>query len=1108
MEVLRAALKSFDEAAVFTIHGFCHRMLHDVAFDGGFPFDSELVPEASTFRDELVRDFLARELATGAPSLVAFASGRGSLREDLNRLADLVIRYWEIRLQPEPQDLPSAETAFLSAHQDVSDAWKTSRHEILERLTRAKAEKQLNAGSYSQTRLQRFAALLDAYTRLPGDLAFNAFPDEAADFFSSSKIASATRKSQPTPTHPFFADVDRLQAALQRQREHLADQFIALKHRLAHFIRDQVPQRRKRRNILFYDDLLRDMDGALQRDDKLITAIRQRYRAAMIDEFQDTSSVQYRIFKSIFHQPTDLLFLIGDPKQAIYGFRNADIFTYLSAVRDRTTRTLTLDLNWRSDANLVEAVNYLFSRDDLPFRFPEIPFSPVRAKYGGERFAPGNLHPAPVEFAFVSQAPQSANGGGTPRPMAKKIALSRLAPLVADRVGLLLTSSAKIQGEFLKPGDIAVLVRTNEQARQIQAALRDQAIPSVIYSQDDVLASRETTELMRILVAVADPTHAGRLRAAITTDAMGADAHDLVHMDQDERRWAAIVDRFRAYQILWEERGFISMIRHLESRESVISRLAGYGDGARRVTNWRHLIEVLHTQARRERLGPRELIAWFQQRRSRAEPLAEMRLESDADAVQVVTLHRCKGLEYPIVLCPTLWEDSPFAKADLVFHDPEQGDALTLDVGIAAHPDAQAQTRFEVDAERMRLLYVALTRAKHRLIIFWGRFSQVENAPLHALIRSQTPGQATKPPDECTLWNDVTALQAQKPHLFYATRSDESQAVTFLPTHTRPAPPPALEICPYRRKLTAWHRITSYSSLVSHHDETDRDHDAWAIPPQSAVTPLPADAEPTSPILLDAFPKGAQAGECFHKIFEKIDFSSIPSEESQAVIATELATFGFDAPSWTTTIAHAVSEIIITPLSTGHGILRLSDVPVDQRLNELAFLFPVRASNDPASETPLTVARLSDVIARHAQTPWLRDYARHLSTWHALPLMGYFKGFIDLVFCHQNRWYLVDYKSNHLGSHSADYAPAHLQQAMMQHHYILQYHIYAVALHRFLRHHLADYRFNDHFGGVLYLFLRGISPDNDGRTGVFVDHPRAGLIEALSDACATAGGSP
>ncbi len=1043
---LEQALRSFDETAIHTIHGFCQRTLQDRTFESGLAFDSEFITDQNALAQEIADDFWRREFYTDASCCAALAAEAGLtptslvslLRETLNR-PDLVILPPTTR-----EDLEKLKLEIGERFEEVRECWRAEEDEIRRRLHDGKW--------FHATKFKAVAKALDeaaSCMEMSAGRSFGCFSKLATSALEAAKVKNAT-----APKHPFFDLCENLGPLVNAYGASLRSSFAA-------WSRGELARRKQQRNVLSFDDLLTRLHGALTGEggDALAAAVRSRFRAALIDEFQDADTIQDAIFQRLFATDDRFLFLIGDPKQAIYGFRGADVFSYLRAsAHIAPARHHTLPTNWRSERALVGAVNHLFSRAPAPFLLPGIEFTPVAAS--------GNRDAEPLLIDGNRPPPLTIRHWDTPEPISATEAKRVLPKMCAAEIARLLASDARIGGDPLGPRDIAVLVATHEQAAQVQGALAALRIPSVLLGKESVFKSREARELRTILAAIAEPAREGFVRAALATDVLGVPAAEL------DARWEAGLERFQERHERWLRQGFIQMFRLFLRQENVRERLLAWPNGERRLTNFLHLGELLHRGALARRLTPLALLKWLgAQIADPAKDGAELRLDRDDDAVSVVTMHSSKGLEYNVVFCPFIYRGAqPRPGSQTIYHDPAEDDRLTLD--LIGDDDADARMRHELLAEQLRILYVALTRARHACHIVWGRFNKHE-VSAGAWLLHRPPGAPESPVDALkahmknltaeTLASDLAALAAGAPESIRVLPMPALDAPIYRPIGESNEPLAARE---FRGHIANDWRISSFTSLTHSRDEDVPDLDR-ADDDAAAVEEVVVEMEPPSGI--HALPAGAKTGACLHEIFEHLDFTNLDHLDQQ--VARRLAAHSFDSARWREVVTDAIRATLTAELLPG---LRLDSIKNDARLIELEFTFPCGLL-DPATLQKLVRAEVAGRFSFE-------------------PVRGMIKGFIDLVFRHDGRFYIVDWKSNRLGTNTAAYASAELTTAMSRDRYGLQYHLYTVALHRYLARRIPGYDYDKHFGGVFYLFLRGIGKNAHG---IFHDKPTRTVIEQL-----------
>ena len=1074
---LRQALLDFDRAAIFTIHGFCQRVLADTAFESGLPFENELLADQQDLVQEVADDFWRTRVQDAPPGLLDYLVDQGV---SPGRLAT-EISAWATRpflavRAPNAPALEALEAAFEQRFRDARALWPSAREEVMELLLTSPA---LNRNKYRPGSIEGWGASMDGLLADPPGAWFESFQK-----FTSATLAASVKKGAEPPRHPFFELCEALETARAARDAGFAARHAALRAELIAYARDELPRRKRERRLLAYDDLLANLHGALERDGDggLGRRIRGTFQAALIDEFQDTDPLQYEIFDAIYAGTGAPVFLVGDPKQAIYSFRGADIFSYLRA-RDDADRVYTLSTNWRSVPSLVETVNALFDTDHPAFLFEEIGF--------------GRAAPAPREMEALSGAGGAAVlrvgllEPGLKKGEAAARAAAWTAAGVAELLGLDGEGGATLAGRPVSGGDIAVLVRSHRQAARMRDALARVGINSVQRTQESLFDSPEAEQMERVMRAVFAPNRPALLRAALATDLFGWDAAAIDRLNRDDALFERQVEGFGLLHRLWRESGFAAMAGELLAREAVAERLLGYAGGERRLTNLRHLVEVLHRESAAGRNTMDGLISWLHRRRTQppgGEEEYQLRLESDEQLVQIVTIHKSKGLQYPVVFCPFAWDGGRRAVGagePFIYHDPEKGYAPVLELEPGLRPGNRLHARREELAEDLRLLYVALTRARHRCYLAWGAVAGADASALgwllHPPASADTPGAV----DDMKGRLDALEPKAMENRLARLAGRDPERVLVepaATPAPTVPRPPPAVSSTPLAARTPrrppgsrAW--ITSFSALTSGRLPPDQpDHDGDAEPPEPA-------AQGRGDIF--GFPRGTRAGSCLHAVFERLDFARCTPDVVEGEVRAALEGFGFEA-RWVPAVCRTVEAVLDSELEPGRGV-RLRGVGSDRRLVEMEFHFPLHR---------LDRAGLVRLLSKHGMAKG-DAMNQALERLQFAPVAGYLRGFVDLVFESQGRFHLADYKSNWLGDETARYRPERLREEIARHDYYLQYLLYTVALHRYLGQRLAGYDYDRHFGAVFYIFLRGVDPVADPGAGIFRDRPERALVEAL-----------
>jgi len=1088
--LLTDALTRMDEAAIHTIHGFCLRTLTDHAFESGVAFDAEFITDETRLRATAVADFWRTQVAGADPETVRWVRRQWKTPQDL--LPDLAptLALDDLRLLPRV-DAASIEAVRRELDEvcaRIREQWREVAEQVADILTTSPA---LNRRSYTKkvvARTLQAAGLLAAATEPPASL--------PADFerLTPAGLARGAKADHTPPAHPFFDLCGRLPELLRRT--HVGARALFLTSART-FARAALEQRKRDEGLLYYDDLLRRLDQALAGDgsEALAAGVRERYPVALIDEFQDTDPQQYRIFRRLYAGRSDRgLFLIGDPKQAIYAFRGADIFTYMQARDDsaRAGRRYGLTVNRRSGSRLVAAVNRLFTSARQPFVYADyIDFDPVEPgpTADAEPLRIQGVEPIPLQFWMLRLDADNR----TTRPpdfIRGDAALASAARACAEHIVHLLNQAdagrVTIGEKALEPGDIALLVRTHREGDQVQQALRARGVSSVSLSEDSVFATEDAEELATLLRALAELHDEGRVRAALATTLLGYKAAELARLADDELAWEALLARFQSYREHWRRQGILAALQELLAAEQVPARLLRRPDGERRLTNLLQLMELLQVAAG-ERPGMDELLRWLTERRAEraGDQARQLRLESDEGLVKVVTLHKSKGLEYPLVFIPFPWSyfKGPQGQAPVFFHTPGDKRAC-LDLGSDDRDRHARLARIEQLAERLRLFYVGVTRAAKLCVLCWGKVNGIQDAALAYLLHpdpdSESPASRMSHLSEDEIRADLDALAARAP---------DAIQVRDLPAPTderwagdrgdvaRLAPKE------FRSIIDASWRVTSYSGLVQGEESERPDFDAAGAPPTPEAEPGGAPADP-----LFALPAGIHVGHFLHRLFENLDFPHATGAVLTHAVRNLLDHYGGlgegrgeGEGSWAPVVEELVTNVLDTWLDPAASLC-LRDLPAGDRITELEFHFPV------AELAPASLSAALAVSETHA------DNADGLAFE---PMHGLMHGFIDLVFRHAGRFYIVDYKSNRLGDRLTAYERKGLHAAIRHHRYDLQYLIYTLALHRFLGRRLPGYDYPTHFGGVYYLFLRGMRPRLGPRCGIWYERPPQRLIAAL-----------
>ncbi len=1258
------AQEAFDQALISTIHGFCQRVLQQHAFETGAELGLDLVSDDADLVDELVDDWLSAQVNVLPPDrYTRLVDECGFNRAAVHSFARAVLADPDMALDPPPPE--NAPPGWRQQLQALRDAWTAGGVALGQRFDAGLPSTQKvprdpalrlwsgRQSTYTSKSLALVAPELEGWldTCLAGPEPVPA-PDVLWAYFDMAKLQG--KLGQGVDFHPeLVADVAAalpLGAQLAQLRESNAR---TLPWRtLAAWVRSTYVQRLEQRRALCFQDLMRRLAGALDSPD-LVDAVRERFRAALIDEFQDTDHLQWNIFSTLFGAGGHHLYLIGDPKQAIYGFRGANVHVYADA--RGAAEPLTMVTNFRSDARYVAAMNLVLGRWSRSlFGHPRIPYISVGAP---PRQPMDRLVPPPATVGDPWQQPAAAplqlrfvGAGADPlalEPLGKSAANAGLPILVAADVVAFLDAGFGVVTQPdqaprpVSPGDIAVLVRANYQADAVIQALASAGVPAVRGGgAPSVFASHEALHLLQWLQAVASPSSDRAARAAAVSPLFGWSAADLQALDlpgADGSRWDRWLGDLARWQQLVDQRGLRWAFAQASDVWDVQARLLALPDGERRLTNLGHLLELAHAAQLQQRLRLDGLVRWLVEQRQRPagdDDPSELRLERDDAAVKVLTMHKSKGLQYPVVFAPFLWDGALVRDRDLDHLVHPVADAPTqrqLDIQRqpygAAKADHVALAEHEAWRENLRLLYVALTRARYRCVLYTGPIVGVrapqtglQRSPVGLLLHSAPPGQPLDPGAERYV-DAQRRIASMGPVALRQDLAEWERSGGWIGGDAPPGEPPLLAVsdavlpdtvplwqpsaaltpapaslrarawsrppCPWtdpgwpselRGLDHSWRRL-SYTSItrarhqapgvsagavhslepVPDRDVLARDHDqdvdvtaeelAAATLRQQLRDARPPIPDDQPPVPLAAFPAGAEPGTFLHAVFEELDFAVFPRDPSdlegmaggRAVLEPLVqrlgAVHGIRDPEALALAVQHLPAVLQTPLGGPLGDLRLTDLPRTRRLDELGFDLPVaggdlhrRIDHDggAAWPDPVSGAAFGEAFLLAAQAPGMRaEHLRELAgSWVQQRFAGYLTGTIDLVFAtptdparSPQRFYVADYKSNKLDllaegpPRPQNYCHDWMLHEMEHHAYTVQLVLYTVALHRWLGQRLGPaYSYDQHVGGALYLFVRGMTGPDTPRggehpLGVFFHRPAKALIERIDVLLDASGGA-
>ncbi|WP_394176072.1 exodeoxyribonuclease V subunit beta [Thalassotalea litorea] len=1061
---LKLALLQLDDAAIFTIHGFCKRVLSQHAFASGVSFNAAMETDDQEYYLRGIEDLYRRLAASPEEqqSLLTICEFWPSPEAFYQTFIGVCRRDIEPNVQSVEEKLAGLEALI----RECLVSLDSNEPLIFEHLVNNKTgkAKQTREDEYSQLRMQLQQALsqckcVDSVNDISIDFGF----------CGAGRLPKSKDKSeQKLALQAAFQPLNRLKTLLSDLPKQIS-RIKAFSLIAPHIkeLRSKVKAAKSEQQVLSFDDLIDTLASALDSGshrDTLVSQLRQQYPAALVDEFQDTDTGQFNILSSLyFGQATSntldtALYLIGDPKQAIYGFRGGDIFTYLSAATQVDFRWI-MDTNWRSSAEMIHAYNVFFygnaltelARDIFGY---SIQYQPVQASVNAsaQKLLVNNQPFKALQAVHFEHADEDISQGQLGKDFSAKMAV-----WLANQVCQLLekgtiqdigADTSKGEPRKVESGDIAILVRDAGQASYVLQALTHCGLSAVYKSErSNLLQHPISSALIDVLGTIIAPEDERRLYGTLAGPFFGYSPEQLYQLQQDERQWENLVQKLQSLHQTWQKRGFMPMamkLLHDFFPGNYVSQ--HYGSRERVLTNSIHLFEVLQGLSQQHR-HPVQLISQFEflcQNPQMVE--TELRLESDADLIQIVTQHGSKGLEYPIVFVPfACMHRDPLKIGNrnrdvLIAHD----DHGKVNISLGDNPELAEAMAAEAYAEDTRLLYVALTRAKQLCYLFSADFKNSQKSPLgHALALSEHQDYVSAWRHYMGLAGDVSDLhcvqaQSLEPEMFQGKDPGEDfQVATF-----------------HGRIERDWW-LTSFSGITRGHR-----HFGLSDPDRlDANAPLQVAAQPN---IAHHIAKGASTGNLLHDILETIEFEN-PDWQwvAKRLQHSKIA----DDEQQTEQICDWLAKCLQQPLNLASGALcQLAELSSSQTLKELEFYFPVNPMNTKALNQFLTAFRqyLAPENPCPMQLPTKGD------------IQGMMHGFIDLVFEHDGKYYVCDYKSSYLGASLADYQSAKLQQHMFDNFYDLQALIYALALHRYLQTRIDDYCFERDFGGAVYLYLRGM----------------------------------
>ncbi|HBM16033.1 MAG TPA: exodeoxyribonuclease V subunit beta [Lentisphaeria bacterium] len=1162
---LKTALLNFDEAAIFTIHAFCLRMLSEKAFESGSQFNLELIKNETDLINEAVED-LWRSTFYDSFEASAIIKASDITLNELKSAASFLVKNPDIKLLPDfgnDRKVVELIQGIKNTISSILKYWSDNKSSLTEEIESIPFNKKPGE------------ELLPVYLSFAD--AFKLKKNSASDIYGIRKFGTLTvmngtekrKKWLPSETLKIFTNLC----------EKLDEEFrtFSVNFKL-NFLKDfkyssSLAEKKARLGVRSYTDMLTDMRKALYTNNKcdknnpFAVSIRKHFSAALIDEFQDTDPIQFEVFDTVFNHPDSTLFMIGDPKQSIYKFRGADIFAYLKVKKNEKLKEYTLDTNYRTLQSLVEAVDSWFKESSCKnsFVYDEL-------AYGGVKAAPAN------KYSRIEIEDDSSDG----KPFVlfysyeknKDIALQSVAKDLAMRIAALLNlaSAGKVQiikadecgqeksRKNLTPKDIAVLVRKHTEASTIQKALFSLGVPSVISATGNIFKTEEARELLRLLEAIASKNDPSKIRTALAGSFLGLTPGEIndFSTEKGSANYEYWLNIFCRYHDLWNEKGFISMfmtfiepesleVTDQKLRKDIRLNILNNGGGERALTNILHLAELIHKEASKNNFTPSDVNHYLYEKITAITEEAEssdyeIRLDTDAEAVQIVTMHACKGLEYPVVFCPFLWtkgiepyeikslRDSSYHKDGKLFCDLE-------------NPQSHVNEIVKENlAEELRLMYVAMTRAVYRLYVYFANVESQKKSTNKTSIFYLMNMMANKvqalPEDisyvDFLKGSSVNIESLDIPNSKCISFSDALSNrgfETYTPLNANIVNPEELKsfsLTDPEHICSDW-GIMSYSALAagSHLSSSPIERifgesEDKSPPHNIASERLLAELAVHPVTSFFHFPsKGRFTGSFCHEVLEDFEFSSVLTRDFREVkelrnkIERKLLDYSLSAPRTSSEYQQVLDlrlaqtfdmleKVLTTPISEIEQGFSLSLLKADETASEMEFYYPAETKINPYIFNQDFSKYAFAQFKRDSDLKKILDSSSISIKQGALFKHGFMTGSIDLIFNYNGKFYIADYKASWLGPDYKYYSKESLLANMASSGYFIQHAIYSLALHNFIKAKKPEYSsnpkkfFDSLFGGVIYFYLRGMNGTNSD-TGYIFDKPIFDYIRKLSE---------
>ncbi|WP_434777799.1 exodeoxyribonuclease V subunit beta [Neisseria sp. Ec49-e6-T10] len=1054
---LQAALNHFDKAAIYTIHGFCQRVLQEYAFHSGSPFDIELVHEEEQTLHMLNGDFWREHIAHHCLWAKLVFKNNITPEQLLNGIKPNLNKPY-LMLQIPKSTLSEAQDNLDSFWQSFQE----SQLQHIEHIFWAIKEDCLNGIKYNKNSYTKlFECLHLAIADKNASILLTYLP--LLDKLIVKNLQANCKKGKELPLEKLtdFTIFEHLCTYLAHLEQAEQNELSILKFKLYRFLNQKLVEFNQAHKQRRFDDLLLELYQALSlpQNHFLPKTLAQKWPIALIDEFQDTDPIQYAIFSKIFVQAAQALFLVGDPKQAIYKFRGADIFAYLQASQEADNH-YTLDINYRTHQNLLTQISALFAQHSAPFVLPQIQYTQIAANRHQSDLTPIQ---SGLSIQWLHSEPEN-------QLLTKEAARTQAAQNCANRIAIQLNLANEnkllYQNQPLQAHNIAVLVSTHNQGKLISQELKKRQIDSVSLSQDSVFNTQEAQAILVLLKSWLNPKNLSTIRLLLSSLLFQYNAEQIFTFNHDDEKTSFFIEKMFLYQELWQNKGILAAYQNFCETFNITGHLLSQRN-ERSLTNLSQITELI-AQEEKHQFTLHAQTQWLNnqilsaQKGSKTEA-TQLRLENDEHLVKIITIHSAKGLQYPIVYCPFIWDSKNHFVQELVnLHQDGQNHLISKE---QLTEETLNLLEKEELSEQLRLLYVALTRAQEQLIITLGAVNKVEQTAIAYLMNAPTAFELTDKTIQFARQHQVTLLKEPVAQTIFSPTTQAD--IVYQARH-------------FTGIIKQGPKLSSFSTL-STFTKSDVFADQPLPEPIELLTKLDT-AEPDEPLLNQTpfnLSKGAQTGLCLHAILEQYDFTNSINHEK--LIRQTLQEYHLDS-NWYEVVSTIIQNTVTAQLSPSFS---LAQSRATTRLAEMGFTFTINQ---------FTPEKLKKIIKQpEFNLPKNIIQAANLLSFNELN--GFCHGFIDLITQDdQGNIYIIDYKSNYLGGTYQCYHSSVLNEAMAEHHYYLQALLYVIATYRYLKKR----NISPPNIYIRFLFLRGLhTQSNDGIWSWDFNQKQLDLIEYM-----------